>query len=247
MGIFTKKINNNQNKRNESFVYGGRRQGENDNPFLSTRRTWNEYIAAQVAARKLWQIMTCLSMLIALVSVFGCVYNSTKSKYIPYVVEVDKLGHVAATSGPLQISDFKNQRVIKATLASFIEEARTVTPDVTIQKNNILRLYFKMNPGDPSIMTMNDFLNSDPKLNPFTRAETEMVSIEITSILAQSESTYQVEWDESTRTRTGSLQSKYHWKALITIYTVDPRDFTEEMIRTNPAGIYIQNFSWTKI
>ena len=36
-------------------------------------------------------------------------------------------------------------------------------------------------------------------------------------------------------------------KALITIYIIDPVNFTEEMIRDNPAGIYIQNFSWQEI
>jgi len=234
-------------ERNETFLAGGRRKGESNNPFLSTRRTWNDYLAAQVASRKLWQTMTCLSLLIALVAVFGCVYNCTKSKYIPYVIEVDKLGHVAPTSGPLEISTFDNQRVIQATLADFIEQARTVTPDVSIQRKLIFKLYDKMNPSDPATMKMNDFLNGDPDKNPYKRAETEMVNVEITSVLAQSEHTYQVEWDESTRSRNGALKSKAHWKALITVYIVDSRDFTEEMIRKNPAGIFIENFSWTKI
>lgn len=234
-------------ERNETFLAGGRRKGESNNPFLSTRRTWNDYLAAQVASRKLWQTMTCLSLLIALVAVFGCVYNCTKSKYIPYVIEVDKLGHVAPTSGPLEISTFDNQRVIQATLADFIEQARTVTPDVSIQRKLIYKLYDKMNPSDPATMKMNDFLNGDPDKNPYKRAETEMVNVEITSVLAQSEHTYQVEWDESTRSRNGALKSKAHWKALITVYIVDSRDFTEEMIRKNPAGIFIENFSWTKI
>lgn len=234
-------------ERNETFLAGGRRKGESNNPFLSTRRTWNDYLSAQVASRKLWQTMTCLSLLIALVAVFGCVYNCTKSKYIPYVIEVDKLGHVAPTSGPLEISTFDNQRVIQATLADFIEQARTVTPDVSIQRKLIFKLYDKMNPSDPATMKMNDFLNGDPDKNPYKRAETEMVNVEITSVLAQSEHTYQVEWDESTRSRNGALKSKAHWKALITVYIVDSRDFTEEMIRKNPAGIFIENFSWTKI
>lgn len=232
-------------ERNETFLAGGRRKGESDNPFLSTRRTWNDYLAAQVASRKLWQTMTCLSLLIALIAVFGCVYNCTKSKYIPYVIEVDKLGHVAPTSGPLEISTFDNQRVIQATLADFIEQARTVTPDVTIQRKLIFKLYDKMNQSDPATLKMNDFFNGEK--NPYKRAETEMVSVEITSVLAQSEHTYQVEWDESTRSRNGALKTKAHWKALITVYIVDSRDFTEEMIRKNPAGIYIENFSWTKI
>lgn len=234
-------------ERNETFLAGGRRKGESNNPFLSTRRTWNDYLAAQVASRKLWQTMTCLSLLIALVAVFGCVYNCTKSKYIPYVIEVDKLGHVAPTSGPLEISTFDNQRVIQATLADFIEQARTVTPDVSIQRKLIFKLYDKMNPSDPATMKMNDFLNGDPDKNPYKRAETEMVNVEITSVLAQSEHTFQIEWDESTRSRNGALKSKAHWKALITVYIVDSRDFTEEMIRKNPAGIFIENFSWTKI
>ena len=238
------KKNDNQK---EQFIFGGRRKGENDNSFLSTRRTWNDHIASQMAARKLWQTMTCLSLLIALIAVFGCVYNSTKSKYIPYVIEVDRLGHVAATSGPLEASTFANTRVIQATISTFIEEARTVTPDITIQKNNIIKLYYKMNPSDPATVKMNDFLNGDPEKNPFKRAETEMVNIEITSILLQSESTYQIEWDETVRSRTGALKDQSHWKGLVTIYQVDPREFTEPMIRTNPAGIFIQNFSWTKI
>ena len=231
----------------ETKIQGGRRKGESDNPFLSTRRTWNEYLAAQVAARKLWQTLSCLSLLIALIAVFGCVYNSTKSKYVPYVIEVDKLGHIAATSGPMQVSTFNNPNVIKATLTDFIEESRTVTPDASIQKRYILSLYLKMNSSDPATQKMNDFLNGDPEKNPFKRAEKEMINVEITSILAQSDTTYQVEWDETTRTRTGGLKERSHWRAIITIYIVDPREFTEEMIRTNPAGIYVQNFSWTKI
>ena len=48
-----------------------------------------------------------ITLAVALIAVFGCVYNSTKSKYIQYIVEVDKLGHVAPTSGPLQITPLK--------------------------------------------------------------------------------------------------------------------------------------------
>lgn len=96
-------------------------------------------------------------------------------------------------------------------------------------------------------MKMNDLLNGDPDKNPFKRAETEIVNVEITSIFAQSETTYQIEWNEHIRTRTGALKETAHWKALISIYVVDSRDFTEQMISSNPAGIYVQNFSWTKI
>lgn len=216
-------------------------------PFISAKRQWNDYIASNIAGQKLLYALTALSLLIALICATGMVYNSLKSKYIPYVIEVDKLGHVASASGPLEISSFRNERVIRSVLASFIEDSRSVTPDLTVQANMIRRLYNKLNSSDPAIIEMNKYLNSESPTNPFKRSEKEMVSVEITSVLQQSETTYYVEWDEHIRERSGKEKSVLHMKALITIYIVDPTNFTEQMIRDNPAGIYIQNFSWQEI
>ena len=203
-------------------------------PFLSAKRQWNDYIAVNITHQKVLYTITAVSLLLALICAFGMVYNSTKSKYIPYVIEVDKLGNVAATSGPLNVSSFRNERVIRSVLGSFIEDSRNVTPDLTAQFN-------------PAIISMNKYLNSESPTNPFRRSETEMVNVEIKSILQQSDTTYYVEWDEHIRERSGKEKQLLHMKALITIYIVDPTDFTEEMIRDNPAGIYIQNFSWQEI
>ena len=160
---------------------------------------------------------------------------------------MDKLGHVAPTSGPVDVSTFRNERVVRAVLASFIEDSRSVTPDLTVQATMVRRLYSKLNTSDPAIIAMNQYLNSESPNNPFKRSEKEMVSIEIRSILQQSETTYYVEWDEHVRERSGKEKALKHMKALITIYIVEPTDFTEQMIRDNPAGIYIQNFSWQEI
>lgn len=219
---------------------------QND-PFLSTKRQWNDYLASSVAAQKMWISISAVSLLLALICAFGMVYNSVQSKYIPYVIEVDKLGHVAPTSGPVDVSTFRNERVVRAVLASFIEDSRSVTPDLTVQATMIRRLYSKLNTSDPAIIAMNQYLNSESPNNPFNRSEREMVSIEIRSILQQSETTYYVEWDEHIRERSGKEKALKHMKALITIYIVEPTDFTEQMIRDNPAGIYIQNFSWQEI
>lgn len=214
--------------------------------FLSARKQWNDYVASNIAGLKMWKAMTAVSMLLALVCAFGMVWNSVQSKYIPYVIEVDKLGHVAS-GGPVQVSTYKNERVIKATLADFIEEARSVTPDSAVQANMINRLYTKMTNTDPAIKSMNEYLNGTPEQNPFNRAKSVMVSVEITSILAQSEYTYYVEWDEHVKDRNGNEKQVLHMKALITIYIVDPVNFSEEMLRINPAGIFIQNFSWQQV
>ena len=71
---------------------GGRRQGENENPFLAARRTWNDQSAANVASRQMFQLIGVLALLVALAGVGGMTYIGSQSKYIPYVVEVDRLG-----------------------------------------------------------------------------------------------------------------------------------------------------------
>lgn len=66
-------------------------------------------------------------------------------------------------------------------MVSFIEEARSITTDVDIQKNYIIRLYNKINSSDSATMKMHNFFKGDRDKNPFKRAETEMVIVEITS------------------------------------------------------------------
>lgn len=56
---------------------------------------------------------------------------------MPYVVEVDKLGQTIAVS-PVDRAKGVDQRVIHAAMASFIQSARMVTPDVALQRKPYL-------------------------------------------------------------------------------------------------------------
>jgi hypothetical protein len=80
---------------------GGRRQGEAENPYLAARRTWNDHVGGVVSSRQTWQVIGILSLLIALAGVGGVIHIGSQSKFIPYVVEVDKLGQTVA-AGPVQ-------------------------------------------------------------------------------------------------------------------------------------------------
>lgn len=58
----------------DEFMAGGRRNGENDNPYLCARRTWNDHVGAIVASRRTWQMVGILSLLIALAGVGGMIH-----------------------------------------------------------------------------------------------------------------------------------------------------------------------------
>ena len=133
------------------------------------------------------------------------IYIGSQSKFIPYVVEVDKLGQTLAVA-PVDRAQGVDQRVIHAAVASFIQSARMVTPDVALQRKAIFAVYAMLSPDDPATAKMNEFLNGRPESSPFKRAEKEMVSTEIVSVIAQTPQTWQVDWTETVRDRQGIVK-----------------------------------------
>ena len=225
----------------------GRRAGEGGNPYLAERRTWNEHVGDQVASRQTWQMLGLLCLLIALAGVGGMIYIGSQSKFIPYVVEVDKLGQTIAVS-PVDRAKGVDQRVIHAAMAAFIQSARMVTPDVALQRKAIFAAYSMLSSDDPATAKMNEFLNGRPEWNPFKRAEKETVNTEIISVIAQTPETWQVDWTETVRDRQGFVKSPpYRMRALVTMYVTEPApEISEEQIRNNPLGIYVSDFAWSK-
>lgn len=216
-----------------------------ENPWLTARREWNAHEGGILASRRMWQLIGIVSLLIALAAVGGIVHIGQQSKFIPYVVEVDKLGqsvavHRADQAGPV------DQRVLHATVAAFVAFARLVTPDITVQRKAVFNLYAFLDANDPATQKLNEYFATE-RTNPFKRAAKETVSIEIVSVLPQSAETWQVDWHEEIRDRQGALQKRYRMRALLTIYVTSPTAQTgEEQIRRNPLGIYIRDFNWSK-
>ena len=239
--IFKKKANADP-RHAKTEIIDGRRKGESDNPYLSARRTWNEHVRGVISSRQSWQFIGLLSMLITLASIGGIIHIGSQSKFIPYVVQVDKLGETVA-AGPVTATTSVDPRILSATVSEFISSARLVTPDVALQRKAILKLYALLSASDPATEKMNEWLNGN---SPFKRAENEMVSIEIKSVLAQTTNTWQVDWVETLRDRQGVIKETKNMRALITVYTTEnSSETTEEQIRLNPLSIYIRDFSWS--
>ena len=222
-------------------------QGENENPYLAARRTWNDRTSSIVSSRNMWQLLGILSLMIALAGVGGIIYIGSQSRFVPYVVEVDKLGQAAAVA-PAQLAAAVDPRVVHAAVASFISDARLVTPDVALQRKAVFRLYSMLNANDPATAKANEWLNGTVESSPFTRAVKETVSIEILSVIPQTPDTWQVDWMETVRDRQGVMLDKpFRMRALVTVYTVPATpQTTEEQVRNNPLGIYVRDFSWSK-
>ena len=250
-GLVLKKPSDGDERGSDEPVEGGRRQGENPNPYLNARRTWNHIGAANMASRQMAQILGVLALLVALAAVGGNVYIGSQSKFVPYVVQVDKLGQAAAVApaqraGPDDTA--ARLAVVHSSVASWISDIRMVTPDIALQRKGVFHVYSMLSANDAATAKANEHLNGSESSNPFKRAETETVSVEIDTVLYQAGETWQVDWIETIRDRQGGMKGKpQRWRALVTVYTVAPTaDTTEQQIRDNPLGVHVRDFSWSK-
>lgn len=123
-----------------------------------------------------------------------------------------------------------------------VGDLRTVTSDGVAQRKAIDRVYARIANGAQAMTVVNEFYRNDP---PQKRAQTQTVSVDVRSVLATSDSTYQVEWVETVRDLHGQVKSENHWKGAFTTAMNPPTD--EYLIRTNPIGIYVTNASWTRV
>lgn len=215
------------------------------NPYQSARHAWGSLHGRVLESRLAWQILALISLACTLVAVGGLVHANSQSKFVPYVIQVDKLGNIIV-AGPASPTTRADRRIVLASVSQFISDARTVTSDVSLQRKSIFRLYAMLSTDKPAFAKMNEYMQT---ATPFERAQRESVSVDIISTLQQTPDTWQVDWTETTRDARGiAIDKPITMRALVTVFTTEATvQMTDEQLRTNPMGIYVRDFSWSRI
>ena len=234
-------------KKQEKRSPGSTSKHENPCPYTRSKSVWIAHNGGIIAANWHWQITAILCLLITLSAVGGLVYSMNQSKFIPYVVEVDKLGQTVAVF-PAGKANKVDVRIVRATLADWVSSLRMVSPDIAVQRKAIFRVYANLSIGDPATQKSNEWLNGTPESTPFSRAETVTVHTSNYSVIAQSPDTWQVDWTETVRDRDGQLsKSPFRMRALINVYVVHPTSATSvEDMQKNPIGLFIKDYNWSE-
>ena len=214
------------------------------NPYLAARRGWNDHVARLVAARSMWQLVGLLSLMIAVAAVGGLIHIAARSRFVPYIVEVDTSGNVRAAQRAEEMAP-AGRAVIEAQLEKFVTLSRRVTTDIGLQRAAIFGVFAMIAADDPAAGKLTEYLNGSDARTPFRRAENETVNTEVTSILQLSKETWQVDWVETTYERgSGKRKERFEMRALVQVYQSSAAHMTEEALRSNPLGIYVRDFNW---
>lgn len=206
-------------------------------PYQKAAQVWDERIgSARVQARN-WRLMAmgCLALSAGLSAALA--WQSTRSSVVPYVVEVDNLGAAQAVAPAL--AEFRpTDPQIAWHLARFVEHVRQVPADPIVLRQNWLRAYdFATDRGAVA-------LNDHARVNdPFARVGDTQISIEVSSVIRASESSFRVAWIER-RYENGQLATTERWTAILTVVIQPPRD--AERLRANPLGVYVHAINWSR-
>jgi type IV secretion system protein VirB5 len=210
-----------------------------DNPYLAARQEWTERYGSYVRAASVWRLVGIVSLSLATLSTGYALYQSTEVKLVPYIVEVDKLGSAVNAGFPAQI-EYADPRVVRASLAAFVTNFRSVTPDAVVQKQYIDRTYALLRTSDPATEKVNNWFRSS---SPFDKAKTATVAIEVNNVVPLSGQSFQIDWTEYERDRKGKEVATRRFRGIANVVLIPPQD--ESVIRLNPIGLYLKDFDWT--
>ena len=213
---------------------------EQTNPYLSARREWNERYGSYISQTRNWQIVAMVALGVAGAAVGGLAWIGAQSKITPYVVEVDKLGQSVAV-GVAEKAATPDTRIIRAQLAAWIVNVRSVYSDAAAQNKAINDAYALVGNNQPSFRTLADYHTQN---QPFERAKLENVSIAVQSVLPITANSYRIEWREEVRERDGRVVSNTNWQAQASVTIVPPTQESQALI--NPMGIIIEQVSWSQ-
>lgn len=216
-------------------------QNTGNNPYLNAKEEWLERYGTYIKQAKNWRNFAFFVLILALVALGGNIIQATQVKVVPYIIEVDKLGCFSVVNRAENIQSTP-ERLIQSVIGTVINDWRTVTADIELQRNMVKRLsYFFAGTAQGVLKEWYT------KNNPYEIAKDgKLVHIELKSLpLKLAENSYRIEWTETVRNHSGITITVERFEATVTVQISPPSN--EQTLIYNPAGVYITAISTSKL
>ena len=214
-------------------------------PFLAARREFSNAFGDLAKGKRNWQVVAFSLLGLLAVVTIAYVRLAAGARVVPYIVEVDKLGQVAAVT-PITEPKAPEPRLVASQLADFIRNVRTVLPSAAaVAQGEMLTRAYAFTSSEAA-----GFLNSyfsDPRHDPRVLGSTLSRQVAVTSVLQVPKSpAWTVRWTETdVPTHAGGLPRTAAWEGYLVVTLIPP--MTESVVRANPLGVYITAINWTQL
>ncbi|MET0309337.1 MAG: conjugal transfer protein TrbF [Sphingomonas sp.] len=208
-----------------------------ETPYQRAGQAWDERIgSARVQARN-WRWMAFGGLALSSALSSALVWQSMQSRVLPYVVAVDGLGEARAVA-PADAAYKPTDPQVAWFLARFVMDVRSVSLDPVLMRQNWLQAYdFATERG---ALALNEHARASA---PFARLGEKTISVQVTSVVRASPTSFQVKWIEATFDR-GNPVGATRWTAILTVAMRPPK--SAEALRRNPLGLYVEAVDWTR-
>ena len=218
-----------------------------DPRLLTARNEFANAFGDLARGKRNWQLVAYWMLGILTVVVVCYVRLAGRARVVPYVIEVDRLGQVAA-SGPAEVMHTPEPRLIASQLAAFLRAVRMVLPAATpeLEADIMRQAYGFVDQASAAATTLNAYF-ADPAHDPRVLGRTLTREVHVTStLLVPSTSTWKLRWTETDLPlEVGGATRTTAWEGYVTV-RLRPPD-TSEAIRDNPLGVFITSINWTEI
>lgn len=213
------------------------RTPEPETPYQRAGQLWDERIgSARVQARN-WRLMAFGGLFLTTGLSTAVVWQSMQSRVVPYVVEVDRLGE-ARSVAPAATDYRPTDPQIAWHLGRFIANVRSRSLDPVLMRESWLSAYDFAT--ERAALFLGEYARAE---DPFAEVGRHTVSVQVTSVVRASDTSFQVKWTES-RYERGSLTDRSRWTAMLTVRIKNPR--SAEVLRKNPLGLYVEAIDWSR-
>lgn len=223
----------------------GARPAHRDNPFLAGRTEFMNAFGDLAVGKRNWQLIAFAAMGLLTLVTIGYVWVPGPPRAVPYIVQVDRLGHVVQV-GQADELQRPEDRLIASELAQFLRAIRTVLPAAAqaAQAELLERGYAFVAPEAAAFL--NDYF-ADAKHDPRVLGQRLSRQVEVTLVLrVPNADVWRLEWTETERSSDpAGVTRTAAWEGYVTVRVSPLR--TTATIQQNPLGLLITSVNWTEL
>lgn len=218
-----------------------------DPRLLSARAEFANAFGDLARGKRNWQLAACWLLGLLTLVVGAYIRLAGAARVVPYVIEVDRLGEIAA-AGTVEAMKEPEPRLVASQIAGFLRTVRTVLPATSPQlEAEVMRQAYRfVDQTSAAASTLNTYF-ADPVHDPRVLGRTLTREVQVTSTLAiPGTSTWKVRWTETDLPlEVGGPTHSTAWEGYVTVRLHPP--VTADAVRDNPLGVFITSINWTEI
>ena len=201
------------------------------------QQEWDRRLGSAIVSARNWRFFAFGCLAVVAVQGVALAYVSSQKDIRVFTREIDPHGHVAGivrADGGYQ----PKQVEYAATIVDFIKSIRSKSTDPVMVEQAWKRAYAHATERGAGELTARARL--DP---PNVGIGTDIHQIEVTSVVPQSDSTYQARWTDR-KVLGGGKTLDTVWTGIFTVVHIEPQ--SEDALLANWEGLYVDHFDFSK-